>query len=53
MAQGGPETQYIAAAGMTGGGLVVYEKSNGGWDLVAKARLAAGVVEQPVSFVWL
>ena len=53
MAQGGPSGQYIAAAGQTGGGLAVFEKIDGGRNLVARARLAPGVVQAPSSFVWL
>ncbi|KAF8608339.1 putative isomerase YbhE [Ceratobasidium sp. AG-I] len=53
MAQGGPGAQYIAAAGQTGGGLVVYEKTKDGRDLVARARLPAGVIQSPATFVWL
>ncbi|KAG8689745.1 hypothetical protein FRC11_000886 [Ceratobasidium sp. 423] len=53
MSQGGDDTEYIAAGGLTGGGLVVYEKSNNGRDLQERARLPAGVVTQPASFAWL
>ncbi|KAF8608340.1 3-carboxy-cis,cis-mucoante lactonizing enzyme [Ceratobasidium sp. AG-I] len=53
VAQGGPNDQYIAAAGQTGGGLAVFEKLDGGRNLVARARLADGVVQAPSSFVWL
>lgn len=53
VAQGGPNGQYIAAAGQTGGGLAVFEKVDGGRNLVARARLAAGVITAPSSFVWL
>ncbi|CAE6517687.1 unnamed protein product [Rhizoctonia solani] len=53
MSQGGDDTQYIAAGGLVGGGLVVFEKSNNGRDLQERARLPAGVVAQPASFAWL
>ncbi|QRW25434.1 lactonase, 7-bladed beta-propeller [Rhizoctonia solani] len=53
MSQGGEDTQYIAAGGKEGGGLVVYEKINNGQDLKERARLPAGVVAQPASFAWL
>ncbi|CAE7135937.1 unnamed protein product [Rhizoctonia solani] len=53
MSQGGDDTEYIAAGGLRGGGLVVYEKINNGRDLQQRARLAAGSVDQPASFAWL
>ncbi|CAE6414625.1 unnamed protein product [Rhizoctonia solani] len=53
MSQGGDDTEYIAAGGKEGGGLVVYEKTNNGRDLQERARLAAGIVAQPASFAWL
>ncbi|KAG8688484.1 hypothetical protein FRC09_012885 [Ceratobasidium sp. 395] len=52
MAQGGPDNMYIAAAGQTGGGLVVYEKGANG-TLGERARLPAGSIEDPASFAWL
>jgi len=51
MAHGGPDNQYIAAAGLTGGGLAVFEKVNS--TLAERARLPAGTVTQPASFAWL
>ncbi|KAG8702228.1 hypothetical protein FRC08_003627 [Ceratobasidium sp. 394] len=51
MAHGGPNNQYIAAGGLTGGGLAVFEKVNN--TLVDRARLPAGKVSQPASFAWL
>ncbi|KAJ1306157.1 hypothetical protein OPQ81_010868 [Rhizoctonia solani] len=53
MSQGGDNTEYIAAGGKEGGGLVVYEKTNNGRDLQERARLPAGTVAQPASFAWL
>ncbi|QRW12661.1 lactonase, 7-bladed beta-propeller [Ceratobasidium sp. AG-Ba] len=51
MAHGGPDNQYIAAAGLTGGGLAVFEKT--GNSLTERARLPAGSIDKPASFVWL
>ncbi|KAG8770619.1 hypothetical protein FRC12_004160 [Ceratobasidium sp. 428] len=51
MAHGGPDNVYIAAAGQAGGGLAVFEKVNN--TLVDRARLPAGSIDEPASFVWL
>ncbi|KAG9123157.1 hypothetical protein FRC07_000170 [Ceratobasidium sp. 392] len=51
MAQGGPDNLYIAAGGLTGGGLAVFEKVNN--TLAERARLPAGTISKPASFVWL
>lgn len=51
--QGGPCGQYIAVAGQTGGGLAIFEKVDGGRNLVARARLPDGVITTPSSIVWL
>ncbi|KDQ07996.1 hypothetical protein BOTBODRAFT_38331 [Botryobasidium botryosum FD-172 SS1] len=53
MAIGGPNNEYILAAGILGGGVVVYERINGGADLKELARLTKEGSDNVVSFVWL
>ncbi|KZS89150.1 putative isomerase YbhE [Sistotremastrum niveocremeum HHB9708] len=53
MGIGGPNNEYIIAAGLTGGGVAVYERSQGGANLTLLARSTDTNAQQRSSFVWL
>lgn len=44
--------KYLVAAGLTGGGIAVYEAINGGADLELRARYTGSGTTQVSSFVW-
>ncbi|KAF8325283.1 Lactonase, 7-bladed beta-propeller-domain-containing protein [Cantharellus anzutake] len=51
---GGDKGQYVIAAGLTGGGVAVFERVEGGTNLKLLARYTTpGSSESVVSFVWL
>lgn len=45
--------KYIVAAGLTGGGIAVFEAVDGGADLQLRARYTGSGSTQVSSFVWL
>ncbi|KIO28877.1 hypothetical protein M407DRAFT_242816 [Tulasnella calospora MUT 4182] len=47
---GGEEDKYLVVGGLNGGGIKVFERTEGGKDLKEVAHLAAGV-DKPTSFV--
>jgi len=53
MAIGGVDEEYIIAAGMTGGGVAIFERINGGQDLKLLSRYTGVGSDQDVSFAWL
>lgn len=48
---GGDHGQYIIAGGLNGGGIVIYERTNGGTTLTEKARVQG--VQSPTAFAFL
>jgi len=48
---GGPEDKYVIAGGMNGGGIKIFERVESGRALKEVAKLEAGVVKSPTSFV--
>jgi 6-phosphogluconolactonase (cycloisomerase 2 family) len=53
MTIGGDKGQYIAVAGLNGGGVAVFERVDGGKDLKLVARYTGPGSTSVVSFVWL
>ncbi len=51
LAFGGPEDKYVIAGGLNGGGIKIYERVESGRALKEVAKLEAGVVKSPTSFV--
>ncbi|KAF9507290.1 hypothetical protein BS47DRAFT_1373939 [Hydnum rufescens UP504] len=49
---GGEDGQYVAAAGLAGGGIAVFERVDGGADLKLLARYDGVGSEKVSSFVW-
>jgi len=45
--------RYVAAAGLTGGGMAIFEVTEGGANLELKARYTGIGSVQLSSFVWL
>lgn len=51
VAFGGEENKYLVIGGLTGGGIKVFERVEGGKSLKEVAHLAEDAVPQPTSFV--
>jgi len=53
MAIGGVDEEFVIAAGLTGGGVAIFQRTNGGADLQLLARYTGVGSDQISSFAWL